>query len=167
MATKKYEQSETDSPNLTLIRHWNSNNEVRGTLYVNDQQFGTLENKMYIFPDGQYPLKYEHSPKFKRKLWELKDINGRSEIKIHHGANISDTRGCILLTRKNLNHLHTHLHYSKTYILSVQTKHKKITLKNNKMRTLLEKLLDALIKIAIRKLEELMDTDLNQDGKIG
>jgi hypothetical protein len=35
------------------------------------------------------------------------------------------------------------------------------------MKTLLEKLLDAIIRLLILKLEELLNTDLNSDGIIG
>lgn len=48
-------------------------------------------------PPGEYDMRFEYSRKFRRKLWELKGVEARSEIKIHVGNYITDTRGCILL----------------------------------------------------------------------
>lgn len=46
-------------------------------------------------PAGTYPMVLEYSPAFRRKLWELKLVPGRSECKIH-GANYPrQLRGCI------------------------------------------------------------------------
>lgn len=46
---------------------------------------------------GVYPIVWEYSPKFDCKLWELKDVPGRSEIKVHMGNLEEDTNGCILV----------------------------------------------------------------------
>jgi uncharacterized protein DUF5675 len=47
-------------------------------------------------PVGRYPLVYEYSPKFKRELWELKDIpGGRSEAKLHVANLATQLEGCI------------------------------------------------------------------------
>lgn len=48
-------------------------------------------------PCGTYPIVWEYSPKFKTNLWELKDVSGRTEIKVHVGNSPQDTEGCILL----------------------------------------------------------------------
>lgn len=56
-------------------------------------------------PVGRYDCEYEYSAKFGRKLWELKDVPARSEIKFHAGNHagdvkrglLSDSAGCILL----------------------------------------------------------------------
>jgi hypothetical protein len=56
-----------------------------------------LENKSRIscIAPGTYEMVWEYSPAFKRKLWELKGVPGRSEVKIH-GANYpSQLLGCI------------------------------------------------------------------------
>lgn len=63
----------------------------------------TIENLEKIFPDGIYPLKLEHSPKFNRDLWELYEVTGypgqparrRAEIKIHNVAYYYQLDGCI------------------------------------------------------------------------
>lgn len=48
-------------------------------------------------PCGVYPIKWEWSEKFKTNLWELKDVPGRTEIKVHAGNMAGETIGCILL----------------------------------------------------------------------
>lgn len=48
-------------------------------------------------PEGIYDLEFEYSDKFRRKLWELKGVPNRSEIKIHIGNSFDQIRGCILL----------------------------------------------------------------------
>lgn len=46
-------------------------------------------------PAGKYPLKLEWSPAFGRDLWELKNVPGRSEVKIHPANYTAQLRGCI------------------------------------------------------------------------
>lgn len=48
-------------------------------------------------PRGTYPIEWEWSEKFQDKLWELKNVPGRSEIKVHAGNTVGDTEGCILV----------------------------------------------------------------------
>lgn len=68
--------------------------ELSGPVY---KIFPTLEPSPPVLPAGTYPIKLEYSPKFQRYLWELKDIPGHAEIKIHHGNTRKDTQGCILI----------------------------------------------------------------------
>ena len=46
-------------------------------------------------PIGTYPLVLEYSPRFKRELWELKKVPGRSESKLHPANLASELDGCI------------------------------------------------------------------------
>ena len=46
-------------------------------------------------PIGTYPLALEYSPRFKRELWELKKVPGRSESKLHPANLASELDGCI------------------------------------------------------------------------
>ncbi len=59
----------------------------------------TIENRSKSFPEGTYPLVLEYSPRFKTKLWELKDIFGRGEIKIHVANYYTQLDGCIAVGR--------------------------------------------------------------------
>ena len=46
-------------------------------------------------PVGEYDLQFEYSPKFKRHIWELKNVPGRSEAKIHVANFYRQLQGCI------------------------------------------------------------------------
>lgn len=46
-------------------------------------------------PADIYPLVMEESEKFGRKLWELKEVPGRSECKIHSANYWHELNGCI------------------------------------------------------------------------
>lgn len=48
-------------------------------------------------PCGLYRIVWEWSPKFKRHLWELKEVPNFTEIKAHVGNVVEDTDGCQLL----------------------------------------------------------------------
>ena len=48
-------------------------------------------------PTGTYELKYEYSDRFGKKLWELKDVPGRSECKFHSSNYWHELNGCIAL----------------------------------------------------------------------
>lgn len=56
-----------------------------------------LEDRKKCPPAGTWKLRLEWSPKFKRNLYEMKGIPGRSEIKYHYGNTLDDTDGCPLL----------------------------------------------------------------------
>jgi hypothetical protein len=48
-------------------------------------------------PPGTYPIVLEWSPRFNTKLWELKDVPNRSEVKIHASNHWHQLNGCIAL----------------------------------------------------------------------
>jgi len=48
-------------------------------------------------PEGGYPMDFEYSAKFDRMLWELKEVPGRSECKIHPANYVEQLNGCIAL----------------------------------------------------------------------
>lgn len=117
---------------LTLIRKVTEidlidENRIKGELRINfteDNKFkmyklATVENRQYIFPQGVYPIQYEYSPKFKEKLWELKEIPNRSEIKIHKGTSSNHSKGCILLSTISIQRLHRILLGNNKYYINV------------------------------------------------
>jgi len=90
----------------------------------------TLEPPEAIVPPGQYKLRLRWSPRFKRKLFEVADVPGHTDVLIHPGNTIKDTKGCILVglrregeavlqSRKALEELHRLLGDSSA-ILEVQ-----------------------------------------------
>jgi len=48
-------------------------------------------------PCGTYPIVWEYSPRFKCNLWELKDVPNFTEVKVHQGMRVQNTKGCILV----------------------------------------------------------------------
>lgn len=45
--------------------------------------------------EGSFKVVREYSPKFKKMLFELKDVPNRSEIKIHRANYVRQLQGCI------------------------------------------------------------------------
>lgn len=83
---------------IKLFRISKTPTEIIGVIVIDNEMICmTLERPDVAIPDGNYPLVYEYSPKFKRDLWELKNVPKRSEIKIHIGNYTNETDGCILI----------------------------------------------------------------------
>lgn len=79
-----------------------------------------IENRDYIFDEGVYRIVWEESGRFKRNLWEFKEIPNRTEIKFHSGKYTKHTKGCPLLTVKGLSVLYWLLDNKKEYWINVQ-----------------------------------------------
>ena len=71
---------------------------VRGSMRVNGRDIATLENADYIIPVGTYPILVTFSPRFKRMLPLIRNVPGRSGIRIHRGTNPEHSKGCILVS---------------------------------------------------------------------
>tara|TARA_R110000744_G_scaffold195512_1_gene314573 strand:+ start:30413 stop:30841 length:429 start_codon:yes stop_codon:yes gene_type:complete len=95
---------------IKLYRHWQDENQTFGNLVVFDEQgkpifsCSTIErgwrnnqSNVSCVPVGEYPLVWEHSPRFKQHLWELKNVPARSECKIHPANSWHQLNGCISL----------------------------------------------------------------------
>lgn len=59
------------------------------------------QSNISCVPEGTYPLKYENSPRFRKHLWELYDVPGRSECKFHAANYWRQLNGCIALGNKH------------------------------------------------------------------
>ena len=57
----------------------------------------TLENADYLIPALIYEVGVTMSPKFKRLLPILRQVPGRSGIRIHRGTKPEHSNGCILI----------------------------------------------------------------------
>lgn len=53
-------------------------------------------------PAGTYPVWKEYSSRFKSMLFELKEVPGRSEVKIHAANYAHQLNGCIALGRSHV-----------------------------------------------------------------
>ena len=93
---------------VILQRYKEDENQSTGTLTVLDHngwpvfsapciERGDRNNQVRVsnVPPGTYPLILEHSPRFKTKLYELKNVPGRSECKIHASNYWDELNGCI------------------------------------------------------------------------
>lgn len=92
---------------VCLFRDFFKDEATLGTLYVYDKEKqiykseslerGWVDNKKNIscIPVGRYPLVLEYSNKFRKKLWEIKDVPNRSECKIHAANYWYQLNGCI------------------------------------------------------------------------
>jgi len=60
---------------------------------------GWVDNQKDIscIPEGEYPLVLEYSPKFRKELWEVKNVPGRTECKFHTANYWYELNGCIAL----------------------------------------------------------------------
>lgn len=67
------------------------------TVWTLERPWKDNEPQTSCVPLGRYPMRLEHSPAFNRLLWELKDVPGRSEIKIHPANRVAELKGCIAL----------------------------------------------------------------------
>lgn len=99
---------------VRIVREASTDDGTFGKLTIDGSDFTveTLElpwrnnsPQLSCIPEGTYETSYLMSPRFKRKLYRLADVPGRSGILIHvgnYGGDIkkgkkSDIEGCILL----------------------------------------------------------------------
>lgn len=112
-----------DFMNLLLTRQSPIGNAVRGVLKLHRgsdpacsfQELPTLENAAYLIPAGTYRIAVTYSPRFKRPLPLVCDVIGapddpnrpRSGIRFHRGSKPEHSKGCILLSVADEQHLTT------------------------------------------------------------
>lgn len=92
---------------LVLLRNYQDERVTLGDLLVYEGKkcifkCKTLElpwkenkSKVSCIPPGTYTAKFEYSNAFKQKLFELKGVSDRSEIKIHVANFAKQLLGCI------------------------------------------------------------------------
>lgn len=97
---------------IVIVRDWQDKNQTLGkcTVYDNNDKplFSALslergwrnnQKNISCVPLGTYNCVLEYSPRFKKKLWELKDVPNRSECKFHSANYWYQLNGCIALGR--------------------------------------------------------------------
>lgn len=90
------------SPELTLRRVERTARATFGELWIDGQRLAiTLEDPpgegKGPIPAGSYPLVLTYSERFRALLPEIRDIPGRTAIRIHAGNTSADTTGCVLV----------------------------------------------------------------------
>lgn len=124
---------------MKLVRKNFRENGIMGELYDEKGSLFcfTLErayDSKPKLPDGVYRCVFEYSPRFNRKLWELKGVPGHEEIKFHSGNLHTDSDGCILVgsrkvdaesvlleSRDALEKLHRYLENLSEFYLTVES----------------------------------------------
>ena len=85
---------------ITLVRKDPQGKAVPGTIAFDLNEgpfsFQTLENADFLIPEGEYPIEWTWSPKFKKPLPEILNVPDRSGIRIHKGTKPEHSTGCIL-----------------------------------------------------------------------
>ena len=134
---------------IKLHRYWQDTNQTSGVCTVLDQFnfpiFSSLslergwrnnEKNVSCIPKGVYNVVWEYSPRFKQHLWEIKDVENRSECKFHASNFWYQLNGCVALglrykklnsdnyrdvtnSKNTLNAFHTSLKGSKKVTLIV------------------------------------------------
>lgn len=100
---------------VIIHRDWQDDNESLGVCYVKDSsgkivlkkesiERGWLDNKPNIscIPTGEYILRLEYSPRFRKNLWEIYGVPNRSECKFHAANYWTQLNGCISLGNKRV-----------------------------------------------------------------
>ena len=116
---------------LRLIRKPPDDLAVRGRLYfVTYDVFSeeevlpllcpTLENRLYLIPPGRYRLTVTYSPKFQRDLPLVNNVPNRSAIRFHPGSKPEHSRGCILISRHDEQHLTDFIRSEKVVLLEIK-----------------------------------------------
>lgn len=101
---------------IKINRFYQNTNQTMGvcTVFDNDNipRFSAIslergwrnnETNISCVPVGEYSLCLEHSNRFKKLLWELKDVPNRSECKFHSSNFWHELNGCIALGSQSLN----------------------------------------------------------------
>ena len=93
---------------IKIVRTFKGAEYTIGKLYIDGAYFcDTLEDtvrtkgeKVYgrtAIPSGMYRVKKTYSPRFKKVLPEILEVEGFSGVRIHAGNTAKDTEGCVLL----------------------------------------------------------------------
>ena len=94
---------------ITLVRKAPQGKAVPGIISFDLNEgpfsFQTLENADFLIPEGEYPIEWTWSPKFKKPLPEILNVPDRSGIRIHRGTLPEHSKGCILTDMAGMAHL--------------------------------------------------------------
>lgn len=55
------------------------------------------QRRVSCIPEGEYPVRLEHSNRFRKKLYEIYGVPNRSECKFHAANHARQLNGCIAL----------------------------------------------------------------------
>ncbi len=78
----------------TVLDH---NNKLVFTSLSLERGWQNNANRVSCYPAGVFTVKLEFSDRFKKKLWEVKNVPGRSECKFHAANYWAQLEGCTAL----------------------------------------------------------------------
>ena len=78
----------------TVLDH---NNKLVFTSLSLERGWRNNENRVSCYPAGIFTVKLEYSDRFKKMLWEVKNVPGRSECKFHAANYWAQLEGCTAL----------------------------------------------------------------------
>ncbi len=78
----------------TVLDH---NNKLVFTSLALERGWQNNANRVSCYPAGVYTCKLEYSDRFKKMLWEVKEVFGRSECKFHAANYWAQLEGCTAL----------------------------------------------------------------------
>lgn len=98
------EREDLDLKNVELKRVEQTDDVTIGVLQVDgravcwtlEEPWRENEADVSCIPKGKYSLELEFSPSKGRKLWTVRNVPGRSYVRIHVGNTVDDTQGCPL-----------------------------------------------------------------------
>lgn len=95
---------------IIVNRDWQDKNQTLGVCYVKDERGRIIfkseaiergwrdnQSRVSCIPEGEYPVKLEHSNRFRKELYEIYGVPGRSECKFHSANYARQLNGCIAL----------------------------------------------------------------------
>lgn len=85
---------------LWILHYSSDDGLIDSESYICDTLEPPFRYQYSYIPEGFYRMSVTYSPKFRCRLPLLKDVPGRSGIRIHAGNAASDTLGCILVGEK-------------------------------------------------------------------
>lgn len=96
----RYEVTDNYSLGHCFIKHENNIIDYVGASL--ERGWKDNRNNISCVPKGTYTLKLEHSPRFRKRLWELYGVPGRTECKFHSSNYWHQLNGCLALGVKHI-----------------------------------------------------------------
>lgn len=90
-----------DKQTLGDLIVFNERNGIEFTCRTLELAWKDNKRRVSCIPEGEYTVIKHNSPRFGECFW-IKDVEGRSEILIHHGSFNYNTLGCVLVGKNHI-----------------------------------------------------------------
>lgn len=108
---------------IIINRDFQDGKQTLGVCYIKDEngliifksesiERGWMNNERGVscILEGVYPVVFEYSHRFRRNLYEIKEVPGRSECEFHAANYARQLNGCVALGNKRLDIDHDGYH---------------------------------------------------------